>query len=250
MFDDTKRAAAIALVLALALAPVTAPVAAAAVADGTPAATDGTDSAASGNALLSQQYAQQSDAPRLRVGSATVNPNDTAVVRVATDASDVAGYQVNLTFDPSVVRVEGVGGTEDFDDPVVNVNNDEGWVVFTQSGTEGVDEPTIARLRVTAVGDDGDSAQLSFVGEDTAVNDADRASVGVALVGGRVDVAAGDVVANDGDQRDANGGDAAGTGDGDGGAGLLGATSPLVLVGGAAALSGAVAGGVLLGRRL
>ncbi|MGM0446649.1 MAG: cohesin domain-containing protein [Methanobacteriota archaeon] len=249
MFDDTKHAAALALVLALALAPVTAPVAAVATADGTPVATDGADSIASDNALLSQQYAQQSDAPQLRLGSTTVNPNDTAVVRVSTDASNIAGYQTNVTFDPSVVQVEGVAGSDDFDDPVVNVNNDEGWVVFTQSGSEGVDEPVLAQLRVTAVGDDGDSTELSFVGEDTAVNDADRASVDVALVGGGVDVAAGDVVANNNGQQGAN--DSSGTSGNGGNSGeLLGDVNLVVIAGGAVALSGAIAGGVFLGKRL
>ncbi|WP_017343676.1 cohesin domain-containing protein [Halorubrum sp. T3] len=249
MFDDTRHAAALALVLALALAPVAAPVAAAATADGTPVVTDKAGTTASDNALLSQQYAQQSDAPQLRLGSATVNPNDTAVVRVSTDASNVAGYQTNVTFDSSVVQVEGVVGSDDFDDPVVNVNNDEGWVVFTQSGTEGVDEPVLARLRVTAVGDDGDSTDLSFVGEDTAVNDADRASVDVALVGGQVDVAAGDVVANNDGQQGASDGSET-TGNGGNSGGLLGDVNLVVVAGGAAALGSAVAGGVFLGKRL
>lgn len=248
MPDNTRHAVALAVVLSLALAPVAAPAVATTVGE-TAAVTDDVGSSASGNALLPQQYAQQSDAPQLRLGSTTVNPNDTSVVRVSTDAGNIAGYQTNVTFDPSVVRVEGVVGSEDFGDPVVNVNNDAGWVVFTQSGTEGVDEPVLARLRVTAVGDDGDSTALSFVGEDTAVNDADRASVDVALVGGQVDVAAGDVVANNDGQQGASGGSGGGNGGGDGG-GLLGGTSVVVVAGGAAALTGAVAGGVFLGKRL
>lgn len=248
MPDNTRHAVALAVVLSLALAPVAAPAVATTV-GGSAAVTDDAGSSASGNALISQRYAQQSDAPQLRLGSTTVNPNDTSVVRVSTDAANVAGYQTNVTFDPSVVQIEGVVGSEEFDDPVVNVNNDAGWVVFTQSGTEGVDEPVLARVRVTAVGDDGDSTELSFVGGDTAVNDADRESVNVALVGGQVDVAAGDVVANDDGQQGTNGGDTAGDGGGDS-SGPLGDTSPIVVVGGAAALSGAVAGGVLLGKRL
>jgi|AntRauMinimDraft_4_1070384.scaffolds.fasta_scaffold01083_5 hypothetical protein len=253
MTDNIRHTVALAAVLALALTLAAAPaVTATDTGGGAAAVTEDASSAATGDALPSQQHAQQSDDAQLRLGSATVNPEDSTVVRVSTDASDVAGYQTNVTFDPSVVQVEGVVGTEDFDDPVVNVNNDEGWVVFTQSGTEGVDEPALARIRFTAVGEDGDSTDLSFVGEDTAVNDADRASVDVALVGGQVDVASGDVVSNDadggdGDQQNANGDTSDDANGSDGG--ILGDTSPVVLAGGAAALGGAVAGGVFLGQR-
>ena len=245
MPKNTRHAVALALVLSLALAPVAAPTAATAGGE-TAAIPDDVGPSASGNALLSQQHAQQSDAPRLRLGSATVNPNDTSVIRLSTDADNVAGYQTNVTFDPSVVRIEGVVGSEEFGDPVANVNNDAGWVSFTQSGAEGVDEPVLARLRVTAVGEDGDATDLSFVAADTAVNDADRASVDVALVGGQIDVATGDVVAA-GDGRP----DASGDGSDGGGGGLLDNAGLVLVAGGAAVLGGTAAlGGVVLGKRL
>jgi len=254
MTANTRHAVALATVLALAVTLAAAPaVTATGTGGGVAAVSETADSAATGDALPSQQHAQQAEDAQLRLGSATVNPDDSAVVRVSTDASDVAGYQTNVTFDPSVVQVEGVAGSDDFSDPIANVNNDEGWVKFTQSGTEGVDEPVLAQLRVNAVGEDGDSTALSFVGGDTSVNDADRASGDVALVGGQVDVASGDVVTNDagggdGDQQSANGDS---SDDADGGEdGLLGDTSPVVLAGGAAAIGGAVAGGVFLGQRL
>ena len=192
---------------------------------------------------------------QVRLSTVTVNPDDTATVRLTADADDVAGYQANVTFDPSVIRVEGVAGTDDFGDPVANVNNEEGWVMLTQSSTEGVDDPVLARLRVTAVGSDGDSTTLSFVGEDTSVNDVERNTLDLALVNGEVNVAAGEMVANQ------NGTDSATTTqpstdggntdepseDDDDGSPL---ESPVMLVGGAVVLGGGVAGGIILGKRL
>ena len=258
MTDTTRHAvalgAALALAFTLAAAPAVTATTATATGSGPAAVTEAASPSTSGGQLPAQQQAQQAEDPQLRLGSATVNPDDAVVVRLSTDASDVAGYQTNVTFDPSVVQVEGVVGTDDFDDPVANVNNDEGWVKFTQSKTEGVDEPALARIRLTAVGEDGDSTALSLVGADTSINDADLATIDAALVNGQVDVAAGDVVANDGDggdgdQRNANGDDGDDAASDGGGGGLLGDTSPLVVAGGAAALGGAVAGGVFLGQR-
>lgn len=247
----TATIAVVVTTLALATTPALAAVTATTAPASVPA--DGpSDTALSGANEAEPLRLQESG--QLRLSTVTVNPDDTAVVRLRADADDVAGYQANITFDPSVIRVEGAEGTDDFGSPVANVNNEEGWVVLTQSSTEGVDDPVLARLRVTAVGDDGDSTTLSLVGEDTSVNDVERNTLDLALVNGQVDIAAGEMVANqngtDSETTTQPPSDSQNTDEspGDGGGGPLG--NPVMLVGGAVVLGGGVAGGIILGKRL
>ncbi|SEV87850.1 cohesin domain-containing protein [Halobacterium jilantaiense] len=239
MIDTTHRSIAVAaLVVAVAVTTAAAPVV---------AATAGTD----GRTLDSQ------DQPRMQLGSATVDPGETTTVELATDATGVAGYQANVTFDPAVVSVESVAGSDSFGDPVVNVNNDEGWVFVTQSQVDGTDEPVLATITFAAVGDDGARSSLGFVDEETVLNDADSTTVEVSLSPGEVTVAAGDV------SSDASGSDSSNedsqndvdkqksdASDGGGGGGPLGGVDPVVVGGGAAALGGTAAAGVYLGQRL
>ncbi|MFC3958872.1 cohesin domain-containing protein [Halovivax cerinus] len=106
-------------------------------------------------------------------------------VTLQADASDVAGYGANVTFDPDVVSVDSVSGV-DMNDPIVNVDNENGWVFFTQSQASGVDEPELAEITFTvqATG----QTDLDFVAEDTSVNDATPEEIPVDLVGTTIDV--------------------------------------------------------------
>lgn len=243
MTDSTHYSVAItALVVAVAITTAATPAV---------AATVGTD----GSMLANQNQ------PQVQLGSATAGPGGTATVELATDATSVAGYQANITFDPAVVEVESVAGSDSFGDPVVNVNNDEGWVFVTQSQVDGTNGPVLATLTFAAVGDDGERSLIGFVGEDTALNNADSTMVDVSLSSGEVAVAAGDVSSDasdasdgDGDGSSAdnqNGVDNQNTGASDGGdGGPLGGVDPVVVGGGAAALGGTAAAGVYLGQRL
>lgn len=237
MTDTPHHSLAVAaLVVTVAVTTAAAPVV---------AATTGSD----GSTLDSQEQ------PQVRLGSTTVDPGETTTVRLATDASEVAGYQANVTFDPDVLEVASVSGTESFGDPVVNANNDEGWVFVTQSQVEGTDEPALATITFAAVGDDGQRSSLGFVGADTVLNDADSTTVDVSLSPGEVTVAAGDAVASDADSD----GDAADSqsaassreidAGASGGGGPLGGVDPVAVGGGAAVLGGTAAAGVYLGQR-
>lgn len=239
MTDTTHHSLAVAaLVVAVAATTVAAPAV---------AATTATD----GSALDSQEQ------PQVQLGSTTVDPGETTTVRLATDAGDVAGYQANVTFDPAVLEVESVAGTDSFADPIVNVNNEEGWVFVTQSQVEGTDEPALATITFAAVGGDGERSSLGFVGGDTVLNDAESATVDVSLSPGEVTVAAGDAVSSDASGSDGNG-DAVDSRDGaasqqadgsDGGGGPLGGIDPVAVGGGAAVLGATAAAGVYLGQR-
>ncbi|WP_247730083.1 cohesin domain-containing protein [Halovivax limisalsi] len=93
---------------------------------------------------------------------------DQVTVTARTNATDVAGYGANVTFDPDIVEVASVSGV-DMSDPTTNVNNEDGWVFFTQSQASGIDAPELAEITfdVAATGE----TELSFVGADTTLND-------------------------------------------------------------------------------
>ncbi|WP_327053866.1 S8 family serine peptidase [Halomicrococcus gelatinilyticus] len=119
----------------------------------------------------------------------TVQPDGEASVRVRTDATDVAGYQANVTFDPSVVEVTNVEGI-DFADPVVNVNNDEGWVYVSQAQATNADSPVFAEITFDVTAEERAVAtNLSFVYEDTVLNAANGSTRYVDYSPGSVSVA-------------------------------------------------------------
>ena len=228
MIDTTHRSLAVAaLVVAIAATTAAAPAV---------AATTGTDA----GTLDSQEQ------PQVRLGSTTVDPGDTTTVQLSTDATDVAGYQANVTFDPAVLEVESVTGTDSFGDPVVNVNNEKGWVFVTQSQVDGTDEPALATITFAAVGDDGARSSLGFVSEDTVLNDADSTTVEVSLAPG--EVAVGSATLDSDTAGNSNNADAANP-DESGGGGLLGGIDPVTVGGGAAVLGGTAAAGIYLGQR-
>ncbi|WP_267641621.1 cohesin domain-containing protein [Haloarchaeobius amylolyticus] len=185
------------------------------------------------------------------------NDADTTTVTLAATGEDVAGYQANVTFDPSVVRVTEVSGA-DFPDPVVNVNNEEGWVFLTQSRASGSADPALARITFEAVGSDA-STRLRFVEDDTLVNDGDGEHVGTSLDPGGVAVgesqvgAMADGAGTDGEGSAPDDGGSSGdtTGAGDGAASsdsaLLpeSATQPVLVAGAGLVLLA----GIAIGRR-
>lgn len=101
----------------------------------------------------------------------TGEPGETMTLTVRANATGVRGYQANLTFDPNVVEVESVSRSEDFEKPVSNVNNDEGWVSFNQIRSSETDDPVLATVTLTVTGASGDSTKLSFAEEDTKFAD-------------------------------------------------------------------------------
>jgi uncharacterized membrane protein YgcG len=97
--------------------------------------------------------------------SVQYSSGDTFTVTVGSDATNVSAYQANLTFDPGVVELRSVSGTDDFSDPVTNRGN--GWVAFNQYRSSDTDGPVFATLTFEVVGDAGDEAAFSFVRAET-----------------------------------------------------------------------------------
>lgn len=90
---------------------------------------------------------------------------------VAANATNVSAYQAALAFDPEVVEVVSVSGTDDFDDPVVSVDEGNGRVAFNQYRSSTVDDPQLATLTVEIVGSGGNWTSLSFVKSGTKLSD-------------------------------------------------------------------------------
>jgi PKD repeat protein len=111
------------------------------------------------------------DSPRFRVGNATVTPTGLTTVNLSVEGAAVAGYRATLRFDPTVVQVRSVTGVE-FADPIVNVDNETGQVVVTQSLATERDSPTVAAVTLAVVGDPGTLSRLSFLPSETSLNNA------------------------------------------------------------------------------
>ncbi|WP_247730084.1 cohesin domain-containing protein [Halovivax limisalsi] len=144
--------------------------------------------------------------------------SDRITVRLSTDATDVAGYGANVTFDPAALAVESVSGV-DMSDPIVNRNNEAGWVFLTQSRARGVDQPTLAEITFS-VRQPGET-QLSFVDGASTVNNGQvpPEQIPVDPVGTTVSAGgAGDGADGGGSVGDGTDGGAGSTGDGSTGA--------------------------------
>lgn len=90
---------------------------------------------------------------------------------VTANATNVSAYQAVLAYDPEVVEVVSVSGTDDFDDPVANVDEEGGRVAFNQYRSSTVDDPALATLTVEVVGSGGNWTPISFVESETKLSD-------------------------------------------------------------------------------
>ena len=135
----------------------------------------------------------QTDGPSISIGqnpgtadSGPVEgqPGDEVTVTVWANASDVQGYQANVSFDPGVVQVVSVSGSADFDAPVSRVDNEAGIVSFNQLRDSGVDDPVLARLTLELVGSAESETTLSFDESDTKLSDSGPSEIGLATFDG------------------------------------------------------------------
>ena len=87
-------------------------------------------------------------------------------VRGLDDSDQLGSYNLTLSFDPNVIRVDSVvGGDAPFDstpDFTVDTTNGEVTVIATPSKGEPSKDARIARLNVTAVGALDDSSPITF----------------------------------------------------------------------------------------
>lgn len=187
-------------------------------------------------------------------------PGEKVDVAVWANASNVSSYQLNVTYDPRVVDVVSIDGA-DFDDPVTNVDEDDGWAMFTQTNVGGVDDPVLAvvTLRVQNTSAVGTETVLSIRAADTALFDSasneipiDRLDDGAVTVSERVTTTrettqvTTTVETTDSAKTTAVGATQTTARPSFDVGGLLAHTSPLVLAGGAFVLGGLLVGGVFV----
>lgn len=110
-------------------------------------------------------------------GTISVTPGETVTVQVWANATAVRGYQTNVTFDPTIAEIDSVAGSDDFDDPVANVNNDAGWVAFNQLRSGETNDPVLAQVTLTVPADAAGSTQLTFVEADTKLSNSDGETI-------------------------------------------------------------------------
>ena len=102
----------------------------------------------------------------------TAPVGETVRVDVTADAADVAGYELALEWDGSVMNLTAVEGA-DFTSPTRSIDNPNGTATLTEARSDGVNEPVLATLvfNVTAPGqtdvslDGAESALFDFTGE-------------------------------------------------------------------------------------
>ncbi len=81
-------------------------------------------------------------------------PGESAEVSVWTgDIDNVSGYQAKLNFDPNKLQVSSTDG-QDFADPVVNIDNENGVVTLAQAQASGVDDPTMVDIEFDVLMED------------------------------------------------------------------------------------------------
>ena len=103
-------------------------------------------------------------------GTATVSLADFDTKPVSTikvplmiyNVTAVAGGELNISFDPSVVHLTDISDG-DIGTTTANINNDAGWAYMNVFGTEGKSGDVVfANLNLTAVGSEGDKSPLNI----------------------------------------------------------------------------------------
>jgi hypothetical protein len=130
------------------------------------------------------------------VGSLGLELGESGTVEITsndfTDPDGLAGFDFSLSFDPTIVQMDGVrGGDTPFNQaPVFNIDNGTGQVKFNSIQISMIPGPTedllIARIDVTAVG--GGSADLVLAIQPGGFIDTTAAEISAEVSTGRVTV--------------------------------------------------------------
>ncbi|WP_276251010.1 cohesin domain-containing protein [Haloarcula rara] len=109
-------------------------------------------------------------------GTVSVQRWETVTVAVRVNATNVSGYQSALSYDPSVLQVKTLTGTEDFAEPVATVDNANGSVVFNQIRSGETTDAALVELSVQVIGTAGQRGDLSVRTQETRFSDATGAT--------------------------------------------------------------------------
>lgn len=146
------------------------------------------------NHLLSNavQYASGDDPeaeepnPALDVDGTTLVQNGSGTIELTTEASEVAGFEATISYDPDVVDVVGVEGA-DLGEPEVNL--EDGTVSVAAAQPTSVATPTLASIEVTAApGVESATTAIELHEDETALNHEHGEEIDVTLGDGSVSV--------------------------------------------------------------
>ena len=129
--------------------------------------------AAPTGATAAPDFASQ-EATEISLGSASGQPGANVTVNLTVSGANVSSYQTSIAYDPDVVSVASVTGA-DFRAPTTNVES--GRLNMTQVNVGGADDPTLARITFTLVGQPTNETALSFDEDATAIFDGDSEEI-------------------------------------------------------------------------
>lgn len=112
----------------------------------------------------------EGDTATVSLPDRTVEPGSTVEGSLETDATNITGHATTINFDPDVVQFDAASAG-DVGEPAVNVDNENGEVSLTSAQIEAVDNPELATLTYTVVGEVGDRSPLAIDNGESAIVD-------------------------------------------------------------------------------
>jgi hypothetical protein len=106
----------------------------------------------------------------LAIAGAEGAENETVQIPVNATAANVSSFDVNITFDPSVVQVQSVD-SGDFGDPSASINNESGWITLDGLDFGGIDDPTLGVITFELVGEPDEYTAVSFDKNNSQITD-------------------------------------------------------------------------------
>lgn len=140
----------------------------------------------------------------LDLGSAEGEQGDTVTLDLTAEGDAFAGYETTINFDADAVELTGVSGA-DMDDPVTNIDNDEGVVTMSQVSSSEESDLTLAQLEFEITADSEQTSEVSFEVDQTDVSDAQGTLLDVETNNGQIQVVEGDDGDDDYELGDVNG---------------------------------------------
>jgi hypothetical protein len=128
---------------------------------------------------------------RVAVSDASRAPGGYAVLLLTAEATNVTAYEATLTYNASVIRLSVVTGSEDFPEPNVDSNTDDGRVRFDATASDSADSPILAGIviQVRSEAEPGTRTSLSLVAAETMLWNATQSDIDIdAYESGRIRV--------------------------------------------------------------
>ncbi|AWB28180.1 cohesin domain-containing protein [Halococcoides cellulosivorans] len=108
------------------------------------------------------------DTRYVELGSASGGSGQNVTVPVTVHSDDIAGYELEISYDPSVVRPVGISDGE-FERPVSHIDESHGLINITAAQATSASAPTVAQITFEVVGEVNDTATIEVDSGESAV---------------------------------------------------------------------------------